>query len=84
MARSFRMENRLPLFVGSIMHQLLTVMYCSSPWAAPSCSRPQSAMDNGVRDCRSNLLTITPHPCFIVIIIILLLAQAQVGKQNCR
>ena len=23
-------------------------------WGTPSCSRPQSATDNGVRDCRSN------------------------------
>ena len=29
-------------------------------WGASSCSRPQPAMENGVRDCRSNWLAITP------------------------
>ena len=29
---------------------------------SPSCSRPQPATDNGVRDGRSNWLVVTPHP----------------------
>ena len=31
-------------------------------WAAPSCSRPQPATDNSIRDGRSNWLAVTPHP----------------------
>ena len=30
-------------------------------WGAPSCSGPQPATDNGVRDGRSNWLAVTPH-----------------------
>ena len=53
LARSPSEENRLPLFAGS------NINYCSNAtevaqWATPRCSRPQPAMDNGVRDCTSN------------------------------
>ena len=31
-------------------------------WATPSCSRPQPATDNGVRDGRSNRVAVNPSP----------------------
>ena len=37
-------------------YQLLAVIYWSSPMGTPSCSQPQLATDNGVRDGRSNWL----------------------------
>ena len=53
MARSLPVENLLPQNVGSIINylQLYTEV---AKWGAPSCSQPQSATDNGVRDDRSN------------------------------
>ena len=35
-------------------YQLLAVITEVAQWGAPSCSQPQSATDNGVRDGRSN------------------------------
>ena len=35
-------------------YQLLAVITEVAQWGAPSCSQPQPAMDNGVRDGRSN------------------------------
>ena len=35
-------------------YQLLTVITEVAQWGAPSCSKPQPATDNGVRDGRSN------------------------------
>ena len=35
-------------------YQLLAVITEVAQWAAPSCSQPQPATDNGVRDGRSN------------------------------
>ena len=43
-------------------YQLLAVINEVAQWGAPSCSQPQSATDNGVRDGRSNWLGSTPHP----------------------
>ena len=37
-----------------VNYQLLTVITEVAQWGTPICSRPQPAMDNGVRDCRSN------------------------------
>ena len=35
-------------------YQLLAVITVVAQWGAPSCSQPQPATDNGVRDGRSN------------------------------
>ena len=35
-------------------YQLLAVITEVAHWGAPSCSQPQPAMDNGIRDGRSN------------------------------
>ena len=35
-------------------YQLLTVITEAAQWGTPSCSQPQPATDNGVRDGRSN------------------------------
>ena len=63
LARSLKVENLLPLFVGSIINYL---QKCNATevaqWVAPSCSRTQSATENVVRDVRSNWLAVTPHP----------------------
>ena len=53
MARSLPVENLLPQNVGSI-YQLLAVITEAAQWGTPSCSQPQPAPDNGVRDGRSN------------------------------
>ena len=37
-------------------YQLLAVITEVAQWGAPSCSQPQPAMDNGIRDGRSNWL----------------------------
>ena len=53
MARSLPVENLLPQNVGSIINYLQQSTEAAQ-WVTPSCSKPQPAMDNGVRDCRSN------------------------------
>ena len=35
-------------------YQLLAIITEAAQWGTPSCSQPQPATDNGVRDCRSN------------------------------
>ena len=47
MARSLPVEN-----VGSIINYLQYTE--TAQWGTPSCSQPQPATDNGVRDGRSN------------------------------
>ena len=37
-----------------VNYQLLAVITEVAQWGTPSCSRPQLATDNGVRDGRSN------------------------------
>ena len=53
MARSLPVENLLPQNVGSIINylQLSTDV---AQWGTPSCSQPQPATNNGIRDGRSN------------------------------
>ena len=52
MARSLPVWNLLPQNVGSIINYL---QYTEAAlWGTPSCSQPQPATDNGVRDGRSN------------------------------
>ena len=41
-------------------YQLLAVITEVAQWGAPSCSQPQPAKDNGVRDGRSNRLVAPP------------------------
>ena len=41
-------------------YQLLAVITEVAQWGAPSCSQPQAATDNGVRDGRSNWLVAPP------------------------
>ena len=41
-------------------YQLLAVITEVAQWGAPSCSQPQPAADNGVRDGRSNRLVAPP------------------------
>ena len=53
MAKSLRVENLLPQNVGSIINYLLQYTEVAQ-WGAPSCSQPQPATDNGVRDGISN------------------------------
>ena len=62
MARSLPVENLLPRNVGQIINYLQWSTEVAQ-WGAPSCSRPQPATDNGVRDGRPNLLVepITLH-----------------------
>ena len=44
-----------------VNYQLIAVIYRSiAKWGTPSCSRPQKATDNGVRDGRSNWLVVPP------------------------
>ena len=62
MARSLPVENLLPQNVGSIINYLQQCTEAAQ-WETPSCSQPQSAMDNGVRDGRSNWLV--AHPTLI-------------------
>ena len=52
MARSLPVENQLPQNVGSIINYLQYTI--AAQWGTPSCSQPQPATDNGVRDGRSN------------------------------
>ena len=47
------MENLLTQNVASIINYLQQSTEVAQ-WGTPSCSRPQSAMDIGVRDGRSN------------------------------
>ena len=54
-------ENLLPQFVWSI-NNYLQQCYWSTQSAAQGCSRPKPATDNGVRDGRFKLLTVTIHP----------------------
>ena len=54
MARSVSEDNLLPQNVGSIINYLHYVITELAKWGTPSCSRPQPATDNGVRDGRSN------------------------------
>ena len=53
MARSLPVENLLPQNVGSIINYLQKFTEVAQ-WRARSCSQPQPATDNGVRDGRSN------------------------------
>ena len=39
---------------GGFNYQLLAVITETAQWGTPSCSQPQPATDNGVRDGRSN------------------------------
>ena len=59
MARSLPVENLLAQNVGSIINNLQSFAEVAQ-WGAPSCSRPQLATDNGVRDSRSNWLVAPP------------------------
>ena len=59
MARSPPKWNLLPLFVGSIINNFSNITE-EAQWATPSCSRPQPATNNGVRDGRFNCLSVTP------------------------
>ena len=59
MAKSLPVENLLPQNVGSIIN-LLQQFTEVAQWRAPSCSQPQTATDNGVRDGRSNWLVAPP------------------------
>ena len=43
-----------------VNYQLLAVITEVAQWGTPSCSRPQPATDNGVRDGRSNWLVAPP------------------------
>ena len=43
-----------------VNYRLLAVITEIAQWATPSCSRPQPATDNGVRDSRSNRLVAPP------------------------
>ena len=53
MARSLPVENLLPQNVVSIINYLQKYTEAAQ-WGTPSCSQPQPATDNGVRDGRSN------------------------------
>ena len=53
MAKNLPVENLLPQNVGSIINYLQKFTEVAQ-WGAPSCSQPQPATDNGVRDGRSN------------------------------
>ena len=37
-----------------VNYQLLAVITEAAQWGTTSCSQPQPAADNGIRDCRSN------------------------------
>ena len=50
-----------------VNYQLLAVITEVAQWGTPSCSRPQSATDNGVRDGRS-VLRIYILPIYLYII----------------
>ena len=53
LARSSSADNRLQLFVGQISTTCSNATEVAQ-WATPSCYLPQTAMDNGIRDDRSN------------------------------
>ena len=59
MVRSLPVKKLLPQNVGSIINylQLFTEV---AQWGVPSCSQPQLATDNGVRDGRWNWLVAPP------------------------
>ena len=59
MAKSLPVENLLPQNVGSIINYLQSFTEVAQ-WGAPSCCQPQPALDNGVRDGRSNWLVAPP------------------------
>ena len=59
MARSLPVENLLPHNARSIINYLQKSTEVAQ-WGTPSCSRPQPATDNGVRDGRSNWLVAPP------------------------
>ena len=59
MARSLPVENQLPQNVGSIINYLQEFTEVAQ-WGAPSCSQPQPATDNGVRDGRFNWVVAPP------------------------
>ena len=57
--------SQLRIYYHRMWGQWSTTCTCSNAtevaqWGAPSCSRPQSATDNGVRDGSSNWLAVTP------------------------
>ena len=52
MARSLPVDNLLPQNVGSIINYFQYTE--AAQLGTPSCSQPQPATDNGVRDDRSN------------------------------
>ena len=54
------LENLLPQNVGSFTNYLQQSTEVAQ-WGTPSCSRPQPATDNGVRDGRSNCLVAPPE-----------------------
>ena len=64
LARSFPVENLRRQNVGSSINYLQQSTEVAQ-WGTPSCSRPQPATDNGVRDGRSNLL-VAPPPSWVV------------------
>ena len=64
MARSLPVENLLPQNVWSIINYL-KLSTEAAQWGTPSCSQPQPAMDNGVREGRSNWL-VAPPPSWAV------------------
>ena len=53
MAKSFPDDNLLPLLVGSTSTTCYNAAEVAQ-WATTSCSQPQAATNNGVRDDRSN------------------------------
>ena len=53
MSRSPPVEKLLPQFVGQLSTNCSDATEVAQ-WGAPSCSRAQLAVDNGVRDFRSN------------------------------
>ena len=61
-ARSLSVENLLPQNVEWIINYTCSNVTEIAQWGAPSCSRPQPANKNVVRDGRSNWLVFTPHP----------------------
>ena len=59
MVRSLPVENLLPQNVGLINNYLQQCTEAAQ-WGTHSCSQPQPATDNGVRDGRSNWLVAPP------------------------
>ena len=53
-------------------------------WGTPSCSCPQPATDNGVRDCKFNLLAVTPYPTHRSIPWVPRIARWKCGQQIAR